>query len=121
MKKIITAILLIVSIAILVVASINGPANSDVFGGSVRHYSPDGGFDDPIQVYCDGRWRGVKEGQHSDWICNDEDVEKMRVRNTGENIRCKDGLGWFERLDGDEQLVSPVSNFQNLICVMDLD
>lgn len=107
--------------ALIATATITAPAQADPFGGSVRHYSPDGGYDAPIQVYCDGQWRNLVEGQHSDHICNDEDVNKIRVRNSGENIRCIAGTGWFQRLDGDKELVQNVAWFQNLNCVMDLD
>ena len=86
------------------------PASADlaVFGGSVRHHSPDKGYDAPLIVMCDdGLVRQVPEGKHSDDndICVDEDVDKIKVRENEEwwvegvnGVWSKryDKAGWYE-------------------------
>lgn len=95
--------------AALTVAAITAlgaaPAQAAPFGGSVKHTSPDNGYDAALTVECDDRIRFIAEGQHSDDRCNDEDVDRFFVRPgeewwsvgiNGVPFKAYDKTGWVD-------------------------
>lgn len=103
-------------------------AQAAVFGGSIRHYSPDRGYDRPFRVVCDNEEGDpavhfIHEGQHSDSVCPDEDVNFVSVRS-GEEYWCisgggREGRQWIKRWDATG--LHPISNLSNPTCVVAAD
>lgn len=85
MKKYLVGLLVAVMLVILTPA----PANAG-WGGFIKHYSPDRGYDAAIIVRCDygnpDSKRYVKEGERSSKYC--PDVDQIYVRYN-EEIVCK--------------------------------
>lgn len=68
--------------------------------GTIKHISPDTGYDAPIAIRCKwqtGPTRFVYEGQSSKLRCHDTDEVYVRYN---EEIRCRSNSGlWFTRFD----------------------
>lgn len=105
------------------------PAQAAVIGGSIKHYSPDEGYDLPILVSCENESKtgsdtfSIPEGSHSDDICPHEDVNKVYVRYD-EQIACReiDSAGLiFWPVQYDKNGWHDVGNFTNKLCVVQRD
>lgn len=95
MKKILLVIATIAmtfSMMTLGAKSASADDSCSLFGtlcGTVRHYSPDDGYDDPIAIRCDygeGPTQFVYEGQSSTLRCKDTDEIYIR---SNEELWCR--------------------------------
>lgn len=105
MKKILTIVAALAMAFFVMVLGVQ-PASAgilcDTTGqcGTIKHYSPDSGYDAPIAIRCNygsGPTRFVYEGQSSKLRCRDTDQVYVRAN---EEIRCRTLSGaWFTRFD----------------------
>lgn len=109
MKKIFIAIAaLVMAVSIMVLgssqpASAGWPCDNLGVCGTVRHFSPDHGYDAPIAIRCnfgEGPTKFVYEGQSSKLRCHDTD--EIYIRDN-EELKClyntPEGTYWQTKFD----------------------
>lgn len=132
MKKILIAIAtLAMAVSIMVLGS-SQPASAGNctawLCGTISHYSPDEGYDDPIAIRCDygsGPTEFVYEGQSSTMRCHDTD--EVYVRDN-EEIHCRyrkytgpDTGTYYWQLRFDAQGWHKITDDFNRSCVVQRD
>lgn len=83
------ALLATLVLTALSVVGVQPHADAGFLAGSVKHYSPDDGYDPPLIVTCDGSEDfgiGIAEGHSSKEVCGDTSGIIVRP---GEEVWCK--------------------------------